>query len=45
MENYLRNVRTLARCQAAYDNMHPPEYYEDDQTDNEDQDILPNEER
>lgn len=47
MENYLRNIRTLARCQTAYNNMNPPEYYEDelDPPDDEDQDILPNEER
>ncbi len=29
MGQYQRNLRTLARCQAAYDKMQPPEYYDD----------------
>jgi len=34
-DNYFRNLRTLARCQAAYDAMEPPEYYEDPEDEDE----------
>lgn len=27
----MRNQRALAKCQEAYDNMEPPEYWEDDE--------------
>ncbi|MDY0301421.1 MAG: hypothetical protein RBQ99_07550 [Trichlorobacter sp.] len=29
LNSYQWNIRALAQCQAAYDNMNPPEYYED----------------
>ena len=27
MDRYMRNLQTLRRCQLAYDNMLPPEYW------------------
>ena len=46
LSNYHRNIRTLAKCQAAYDNMNPPEYYEDEEDyPEEDPQIIENEER
>jgi len=33
MNNYARNLRVLAQCQARHDNMLPPEYYEPEDRD------------
>lgn len=33
MTTYEQNLKTLARCQARYDRMEPPEYWADDRDD------------